>query len=73
MQIETEANHTKLKLLLLPTKKQFMRNLGGKLKLDATLELVDMEARIRAAIISPVKQTHFVCRCAASVDCGLSQ
>ena len=53
MQIETEANHTKLIVLLLPTKETvYARAHGGKLKLDAVYQkLVDMEARIRAAII----------------------
>src|SRR4030095_10174267 len=60
MQIETEANHTKLIVLLLPTKETvYARAQNRKLKLDATYQkLVDMEARIRAAIIFTCQNKH---------------
>jgi lysophospholipase L1-like esterase len=60
MQIETEANHTKLIVLLLPTKETvYARAQASKLKLDPTYQkLVDMEARIRAAIILNCQNKH---------------
>jgi lysophospholipase L1-like esterase len=63
MQIETEANHTKLIVLLLPTKETvYARAQNRKLKLDATYQkLVDMEARIRAAIIFTCQNKHISC------------
>jgi lysophospholipase L1-like esterase len=63
MQIETEANRTKLIVLLLPTKETvYARAQSGKLKLDANYQkLVDMEARIRAAIILNCQNKHISC------------
>jgi hypothetical protein len=63
MQIETEANHTKLIVLLLPTKETvYARAQSCKLKLDATYQkLVDMETRIRAAIFFTCQDKHISC------------
>ena len=60
MQTETEANHAKLLVVLLPTKETvYARAQSGKLKLDPVYQkLVEMEARVREKIIFKCQDKH---------------
>ena len=63
MQAETEANHVKLIVLLLPTKEAVYASAqSGKLNLDATFQkLVDMEGRVRSEIMATCQTKHVSC------------
>lgn len=58
MQIETEANHTRLIVLLLPTKEAVYAS-SEKLNLDPTYQkLVNTEGRLRSQIIATCEKKH---------------
>ena len=63
LQTETEANHTKLIVFLLPTKEAVYASAkSGKLNLDPTYQkLVDMEGRVRSQIIATCQNKRIAC------------
>ena len=63
MQTDTEANHVKLIVLLLPTKEAaYASAQSGKLNRDATYQkLVDMEGRVRSEIMATCQSKHITC------------
>ncbi len=65
MQIDTEAGHAKLVVLLLPTKEVVYassQSQSGKVNPDQTYQkLVDNEGRVRSQIISTCQEKHIRC------------
>ena len=63
MQTDTEANHARLIVLLLPTKETVYASAqSGKLNLDPTYQkLVDMEGRVRSEIMATCQTKHVTC------------
>jgi len=63
MKLDAEASHTKLLVLLLPTKETvYAHAQRGKLRLDPVYQkLVEMEARVRAKIILECQDKSILC------------